>query len=238
VTGAEGETAKEVENIELLLQPLKIKPEEFVGFANEYYQKLVPQLRDSFYEPETLFNLMEQGYERHYLKIVAFHEGRKMAHGLACVHIDQNHKSGHRAFLRHISVIRTELLPQALKLTVDFIWRRIQCEHIRLEQYHVANPETEKLAADESLKAALKEAKFRWQNLQNDPKTGKRSQLMQLVKPKEDAAPPFENPRGLQIGKEPIVIKAGMLIQVSDSPEEIGVTTGTQVLNLSDDQVV
>ena len=44
---------------------------------------------------------------------------------------------------------------------------------------------------------------------------------MQLLKPKE-GAPPFENPRGLQVGKEPITMKAGMLIQVSDNPEEIG----------------
>lgn len=49
-------------------------------------------MRDSFTNPEELFKLMEAGYERHYLKIVAYHEGRKMAHGLACVHIDQNYK--------------------------------------------------------------------------------------------------------------------------------------------------
>ena len=105
---------------------------------------------------------MEKGYERHYLKIVAFHEGRKMAHGLACVHIDPTHAQGHRAFLRHISVIRTELLPQALSLIVDFIWRRIDCDHIRLEQYHVKDPATQKLAAEANLKDALKAAKFRW----------------------------------------------------------------------------
>ena len=38
---------------------------------------------------------------------------------------------------------------------------------------------------------------------------------MQLNKPKGDAAvalPPFENERNIQIGKEPVTIKAGMLI--------------------------
>ena len=75
---------------------------------------------------------MESGYERHYLKIVAFHEGKKMAHGLACVAIDRNYKQGYRAFLRHISTIRTEMLPKALKLIIDFIWRRIHCNNIRL----------------------------------------------------------------------------------------------------------
>lgn len=198
-------------------------------------------MRDSFADPETLFKIMEGGYERHYLKIVAYHEGRKMAHGLACVNIDQNYKQGHRAFLRHISVIRVELLPQALKLIVDFIWRRISCEHIRLEQYHVKNPETQKLAADNGLKDALKVEKFRWQSLINDPASGKRSQLMQLAKPKGEAAaslPPYENTRGVQVGKEPITIKAGMLIQVSDNPEEIGVSENTQQINSLDNQTV
>ena len=121
------------EEVELLLQPLKIKPTEFVDFATDYYGKLLPEMRDSFQSPDQLFKLMESGYERHYLKIVAFHEGRKMAHGLACVNVDQNFKQGHRAFIRHISVIRAELLPQALKLIVNFIWKRIHCQNIRLE---------------------------------------------------------------------------------------------------------
>lgn len=76
----------------MILQPLKIRPDEFLEFAQDYYQKLVPEMRDSLYDAETLYKLMESGYERHYLKIVAFHEGKKMAHGLACVAIDRNYK--------------------------------------------------------------------------------------------------------------------------------------------------
>lgn len=118
---------------------------------------------------------MECGYERHYMKIVAFHEGRKMAHGLACINIDQSFASGHRAFLRHISVIRAELFPQALKLVIDFVWKRIACDHIRLEQFYVTDEETKKLQAAPILKDSLKVAKFRWQSLINDPVSGKRS---------------------------------------------------------------
>jgi len=131
---------------------------------------------------------MEHGYERHYMKIVAFDKnGRKMAHGLACVNVDQNCITGRRAFLRHLSVIRIELLPQALKLVIDFIWRRIDCDHIRYEQFHITNPESGKLEAYSKLKEALKIVNFRWQNLINDPTTGTRSQIMQLKKPAVDA---------------------------------------------------
>jgi len=180
---------------------------------------------------------MEDGYERHYLKIVAFHDGRKMAHGLACVHIDRSYRQGFRAFLRHISVIRPELLPQAVKLTVDFVWRRIHCDHIRLEQFHILDPETQKLAAYGAFKEALQASKFKWQSLINDPITGKRSQLMQLIKPKE-GCPPFENTRQLLIGKEPVTVKAGMVIQVSDNPEEVGLSEQTSQLNSLEDQAL
>ena len=73
---------------QLQLQPLKIDASEFEGFAKGYCDKLTPQMRDSFYDVPTLFKKMEEGYERHYLKIIAYHDGKKMAHGLACVNVD------------------------------------------------------------------------------------------------------------------------------------------------------
>ena len=49
---------------------------------------------------------------------------------------------------------------------------------------------------------------------------------MQLAKPTKDpdlaALPAFENPRQIQLGKEPITLKSAMLLQVTDSPEEVG----------------
>ena len=108
---------------------------------------------------------MEDGYERHYLKIVAFHNGKKMAHGLACINVDQSLNSGYRAFIRHVSVIRNELFPQAMKLVIDFIWRRIYCDHIRLELFHLKDPETGKMYVDPAIKKTLAEAKFKWKNL-------------------------------------------------------------------------
>mmetsp|Transcript_6778 Transcript_6778/g.8073 ORF Transcript_6778/g.8073 Transcript_6778/m.8073 type:complete len:96 (-) Transcript_6778:981-1268(-) len=95
-----------------------------------------------------------------------------------------------------------------------------------MEQFHVPDPTTQKLQADPKLKDILKAQKWKWQSLINDPSTGKRSQFMQLLKPKE-GAPEFENPRDLLVGKEPITMKAGMLIQISDNPEEVGISEQT-----------
>ena len=174
-------------------------------------------MRDSFYDFQTLYEKMESGYERHYLKIVAFHNGKKMAHGLACVNVDQSISNGHRVIIRHVSVIRNELFPQALKLVVDFVWKRIHCDHIRVELFHLKNEETGKMAADPVIKKALAELKFKWKNLTNDPKTGRRAQNMELKKPTGDAAanlPAFENKRNLTLGKEPVTIKSGVLFEV------------------------
>ena len=135
---------------------------EFVNFATDYYAKLVEPMRNSFYDPETLFRKMEDGYERHYLKIVAYHNGKKLAHGIACVNVDQTAQSMHRAFIRHVSVIRPELFPQALKIVLDFVWRRIHCDQIRLELFHTMNVALGKPTADPEIKKAVAAEKFKW----------------------------------------------------------------------------
>ena len=116
-----------------------------------------------------------------------------------------------------MSVIRNELFPQALKLVTDFIWRRIYCDHIRIELFHLKDEETGKMQADPAIKKALGDMKYRWKNLSNDPATGKRSQIMQLNKPTGEAAaslPEFENVRNLQLGKEPVTIKSGIIFEL------------------------
>ena len=202
---------------ELSLQPLKIDTKEFMQFANDYTNKLTPEMKESFYDNLTLHKKMEEGYERHYMKIIAFHKGKKMAHGLACVNVDQTCSAGHRAFIRHVSVIRNELFPNALKLVTNFIWRRIHCDHIRVELFHLKDAEG-KMAADPVIKKALADSKFRWKNLSNDPITGKRSQIMELKKPTTGEAaaslPAYENTRNLQPGKEPVTIKSGVIFEL------------------------
>lgn len=119
-----------------------------------------------------------------------------------------------------MTVIRVELFRQALELIVDFIWRRINCDHVRVELNHIKDKDG-KLAADPFIKKVFSESGFRWKTLQNDPKTGKRAQIMQLNKPttgeKFEALPKFENPRKLKLGAEPITIKSAILIGLGSS---------------------
>jgi len=50
-----------------------------------------------------LFDITEDGYDRHYLHIVF--EGK--IYGLACLNYDQTNLGGHRCYIRHYSTIST-----------------------------------------------------------------------------------------------------------------------------------
>ena len=60
----------------------------FPEFMTSYQKKLVPEMARSCTNHESLIKKMEGGYERHYMKLVAYHSGKKFAHGLACVNVD------------------------------------------------------------------------------------------------------------------------------------------------------
>ena len=60
------------------------------------------------------------------------------------------------------------------------------------------------------MKSAYTQCGFKWKTLTNDPVTGKRAQIMQVNK--LATAPAFENTRHLDLGKEPITIKAGLVM--------------------------
>lgn len=188
---------------------------EVEEFCEEYMTHLTPAMRGSNHDIKTLLKLMESGYERHYLKIVAFHNDVKKAHGLACVNVDQTFAGGHRAFIRHVSTIRPEMISQAVGLVQDFVWKRIYCDHIRIEQLHMReDPETEKITANAQFKKALTTNKFRWKSLINAD-GGKRYAISEIKRPA--AGPDFENPRGFQqIGQEPVTFKMGVVMQLTD----------------------
>lgn len=95
---------------------------------------------------------MESGYERHYMKIIAYHNGVKMGHGLACVNVDHTVPLIHRVFIRHISTIRYNQFDEAFALVVNYIWRKIHCDHIRFELFHVKDEESGALKADPKFK--------------------------------------------------------------------------------------
>lgn len=66
----------------------------------------------------------------------------------------------------------------ALNAVVEYIWREVPCDHIRVEIYHVLDLITGQTKVNPLLKEVYTEKRFRWKTLTNDPVTGKRAQVM------------------------------------------------------------
>lgn len=58
-------------------------------------------------------------------------------YGLACLNYDATYLGGHRCYIRHLSTISTAHFKQALEAVVDYIWKEILCDDIRVEIYHI-----------------------------------------------------------------------------------------------------
>lgn len=88
------------------------------------------------------------------------------------------------------------------------------CTHVRAEIYHLKDEATGKLQADLHVKNAFTKSGFKWKTLSNDPASGKRAQIMQANRP-ASAIQFEETHRNIESGKEPITIKAGVLMSIN-----------------------
>lgn len=98
---------------------------------------------------------MEDGYERHYLKIVSFKNEEKRGNGFVCFNVDYTAPLMHRVFIRHISTIKGKQLEQALLVTIEYIWKNVQCDNIRFELFHIKDLKSGALKADLNFKESL-----------------------------------------------------------------------------------
>ena len=73
-----------------------------------------------------------------------------------------------KVVLHHISTIDLSQRELIFSKTLDFIWRHTHCSAIRLNLYHIIDPDTGKQAADKEIKALLKSKKFKWKTVKNE----------------------------------------------------------------------
>ncbi len=104
-------------------------------------------------------------------------------------------------------------MQKAAEIVIDFMWRTVYCQHIRLELFHQQDA-AGKFQADPDVKNAFTKLGFKWKTLSNDPSTGKRAQIMQLNRPAN--APEFDRGfRKIEPGVEPLTIKAALTMGLS-----------------------
>lgn len=68
------------------------------------------------------------------------HDGK--VYGLACFNYDHSNLGGHRGYIRHLSTMEPKHMEIALDAVVDYIWRHMPCDNIRVEIYHIKDTAT------------------------------------------------------------------------------------------------
>lgn len=131
-----------------------IRVEEVPELYTIYKNRLVPSMRASNNDSDSLFKDMEEGYDRHYMKIVSFRDGVKYGNGMVFLNVDHTAPLMQRVIIRHISTIKARELEKAFELVVNYIWRKIQCDNIRFELFHTKD-QTGALKADLNFKVGL-----------------------------------------------------------------------------------
>ena len=95
--------------------------------------------------------------------------------------------------------MRREDFASALSLCMDYVWRCVYCDEVRIALTHIKSPEG-KLVVDAEVRESFKTAQFRWKTLTNED--GVRKLIMAAER--KAAAVEFENPRGIIPQKEPL----------------------------------
>ena len=138
--------------------------------------------------------------------------------------IDQTQQAEFRAYIRHITVLEKEDFGPAILAVVDFIWKELNADTIRIDLYHYKENEESVAKANIDIKEALvmKKQGFKWKTLINDM-SGNRYQIMQMNKPKDFV---FDEKalvlRKLKPKQEPITIKGGLMMRLfKDDVDEV-----------------
>ncbi len=209
------------------VHPLRVNEEEAEKLLQWYKGRVSDKFTQSFCPFSALVNKSQTGYEPCWLCLAAqdypkegvgsaLKAGRPLdplVKGLAVFFTDPASQTRSRVSILHVSVLDQDQdekrLPDFVRLLVDYIWKTAGCEEVRVELAHF--PQDGKLAPYEPLKLALHALKFRWKTLVSDQQ-GNRAVVLGLARPKET---PFENPRGVITGKEPITFKHGVALAVA-----------------------
>jgi hypothetical protein len=78
-------------------------------------------------------------------------------------------------FIRHLTTINASRLNDAISIVLEFIWMNLNCSNVRVEIFHLKDPESGHIKVDMEIKNAFSNSGFKWKTLTNDRITGKRA---------------------------------------------------------------
>ena len=232
-----------VEEKFLDIYPMKITDIIASKLLNWYAKKLPHNFTKSYCPLEKLIEKSQTGYNPIWLgygeqetdfnfvcKENTFTE--KKIKGLIVIHIDPASQLKPRILILHASILNEKAvitrLPDLLKKLMDYIWKNVNCDEVRVELSHFL--QNGKLAPYEYLKTEFQNLKFRWKTLISDQQ-GNRMVVLGINRPEDKL---FDSSKGFNCKCEPITFKHSIAIAVTNKNiKEIAKKTevkGTQSL--------
>lgn len=83
------------------IKPMTVSSENLQKYLEDYYTKIESVIAKSNNEPGKTLELTNDGYDRHYVQIIAHNK----IYGLAILNYDQTALGGHRCYIRHFSTV-------------------------------------------------------------------------------------------------------------------------------------
>ena len=183
------------------IKPLKITEPEAAKLLAWYQNHTSSKILQSYCPLSELITKAESGYEPYWLcyandtyplegaSNLLRDSSFDLLRGLAVFHIDPASQQKPRVTILHASTLEETKVPDLVRKLVEYIWKNVNCEEIRVELTHFM--QEGRLAPCDVLKASFQGMKFRWKTLINDQQ-GKRVVVLGLARGAGDV---FVNPR-------------------------------------------
>ncbi len=95
---------------EFVIKPFSVKYNKLLTFISHVYGALDETIAKSNNAPQEVFDKTEEGYDRHYLMLVA----KEKVYGIAIVNYDQTALASHRCYIRSLCTIVPSHMDKAL----------------------------------------------------------------------------------------------------------------------------
>jgi hypothetical protein len=130
---------------------------------------LSEDLRKTFANVDSVLTDVMLGYDPHLLQLTT--PSKEGIHGMLIFNQDSSEPT--RVNLFHVSSVSESKFEEVLDMSLEWIWKTMHCTKIRVFLNHYTHAQEEnKLMVNENVKNALKQRRFKWQRLGNDPVTG------------------------------------------------------------------
>ena len=155
---------------EIRLVPLQVYETEIEKIFLDHTQQITDTMRCSFSSSiDEIIQICNSGQDSRWIQIK---KGSSVV-GLVAANINGSNFTVRRLQILYFTVTDISFYEEALRLLLDYFWRKDPCDDIWVGLYHM-DDENGKLGVNKPIEEAYKKNGFRWKRITNDPDTGYR----------------------------------------------------------------